>query len=221
MRQHDLIESTLTFLTGAGVGTALMYLLDPDAGHKRRGQLRQNALGAVESTRDSVTSAVESVESAYHTVGQKAHDWTDRVRDSLSHLKDRAAALPHAARHDAGALADSARSALSRGAAHLPRVTWKQDDEESDGFSAATFAATALTTAVAGAALMYLFDPKQGARRRSALASQARALTGAVPSRHAPDRGTQLSTAAASGPTPSASTPVDRPADARPFRPMP
>ncbi|HKD35183.1 MAG TPA: hypothetical protein VKB78_00240, partial [Pirellulales bacterium] len=46
-----------SLLKGAGVGAGLMYLLDPDLGHRRQAKLRDRLTGAVSRVGDSLDVA--------------------------------------------------------------------------------------------------------------------------------------------------------------------
>src|SRR5881397_2788358 len=85
--RHRKSENTLALLGGAVLGAAAMYLLDPEAGRRRRQNLAETA-------GDTLRSTGEAIGPAFETLSERAHDiagrLSDRARDIGSSLGDRA-----------------------------------------------------------------------------------------------------------------------------------
>src|SRR5687767_11692030 len=74
----SLTTGLLSLVGGAGIGAALMYLLDPEEGAERRYVVRERAKDAMHTGGELLGSAVESgthaLGSAWETVSGKASD---------------------------------------------------------------------------------------------------------------------------------------------------
>jgi osmotically-inducible protein OsmY len=90
----------LTFAAGLGIGTGLMYLLDPDRGRRRRALLR-----------DKCALAARKTEEAFEGT---ARDLRNRTQGIVSELQSRFSAAPV----DDGVLVDRVRSQLGHIVAH-------------------------------------------------------------------------------------------------------
>ena len=97
--RHRKTEDTLYLLGGAMLGAAAMYLLDPDAGEKRRRQIAKATDAAYESARQGMASQLDRV--------------TGQARDLAQHLTGHAADLQGSAADYAQGLADHAHSIAS------------------------------------------------------------------------------------------------------------
>lgn len=97
MRYCSKTENTMTLLGGALLGAAAMYLLDPEAGRRRREYLRESAGDALGRAGEAIGPTIESL--------------SERTRDVGGRLAEGAAAL--------GAGAASAGSSAVYGASHL------------------------------------------------------------------------------------------------------
>jgi hypothetical protein len=53
------MDRTLTFLAGAGLGAGLMYLLDPQAGRRRRALIRDQAVSLAHQAQDAAGAVAE------------------------------------------------------------------------------------------------------------------------------------------------------------------
>jgi osmotically-inducible protein OsmY len=71
-----LASAGLTLLAGIGIGTALMYFLDPDRGK-----------GRVSRAREQVRSSARNATGA---LGRRAHDLRNRTRGTVAELRGRA-----------------------------------------------------------------------------------------------------------------------------------
>src|SRR5688500_4249702 len=96
--RHRKTENTMALLGGALLGAAAMYLLDPEAGRRRRQTLR-------ETTGDALGRAGEAIGPTLETL-------TERAREAASRLTESAAALGSAAAERAGDARDSGSSML-------------------------------------------------------------------------------------------------------------
>jgi gas vesicle protein len=70
MKTHDLFE----ILFGAGIGAAVMYLLDPDAGDQRREHLKEQTYNALATTGAAASAAWESTRDNVHTKYDQLRD---------------------------------------------------------------------------------------------------------------------------------------------------
>jgi hypothetical protein len=55
-----VIEDSLSLIAGAGVGMAIMYLLDPESGQSRRRMIAKTAREKYEAASDAMWSAADS-----------------------------------------------------------------------------------------------------------------------------------------------------------------
>jgi osmotically-inducible protein OsmY len=165
-------DNTLSLLGGAVLGAVAMYLLDPEAGDRRRRQIAEASGEAARATGDTLGPIWERVSDAAKTaglgiaggaaaLGHGAAEKYEDVRDSrgLRHFGDNATDLGHrlAEKFKRGGL--QARKA----AASAAPSNWFHKEEESH---AGAYAATGISTLLVGAGLMYLLDPQRGAGRR-------------------------------------------------------
>src|SRR5688500_4337800 len=105
MTQYRKTENTMSLLAGAALGAVAMYLLDPDAGRRRRGHLGEMAGGAVHGAGDAVGPLWERVSDTARSLTERAGGYgsalaagaatfaeraRERARDASSGLTDRA-----------------------------------------------------------------------------------------------------------------------------------
>ena len=162
-------DNTLSLLAGAALGAAAMYLLDPEAGERRRRVI-------AERTGD-----------AAHRAGEALGPVWDRVSDTARNLSAGAAAgaasLGHSVADTASEKYAEARDAGSHSAHHIgdliadklhrARKQVRQAFHRDEPSHAGAYAATGVGTLVLGAAAMYLLDPQRGRERRAHLMDQA------------------------------------------------
>ena len=67
------IRTGAMLITGLGLGAALMYVLDPERGKRRRGLVRDKALSAARKAGD--------------TIDARSRDWRNRARGVAAELK--------------------------------------------------------------------------------------------------------------------------------------
>src|SRR6185436_18760595 len=77
--RHRKTEDTMFLLGGALLGAAAMYLLDPEAGRRRREQL-------AETTNDALGRAGEAIGPAWDTLRDRAADYGSRFTEGASAL---------------------------------------------------------------------------------------------------------------------------------------
>src|SRR5437763_5670890 len=77
-------EDTLSLLAGAGLGVALMYLLDPESGRQRRERIKQ-------ATREQLANAGAMAGDAFENLAGHSPTLTDSLRSGSSRWTDRAA----------------------------------------------------------------------------------------------------------------------------------
>src|SRR5690349_1098495 len=103
-------ENTLALLGGAALGAMAMYLLDPEAGRRRRENLREAASDTLRTTGAAIAPTLESL-------GESARDYAGRFSDSAaawgSSLSDRASDAGSATSSMAGSAYGGARDWLT------------------------------------------------------------------------------------------------------------
>jgi osmotically-inducible protein OsmY len=194
--QYRKPDNTLALLGGAALGAAAMYLLDPEAGRRRRENLR-------EATSETFRSAGEALTPAMESLGERARDVAGRVthgasalgaglteraseagaatssmagsayggtRDWLGGIGESIGEMTHRFGRRAGRTRDGATERAQELAERARRMLPWHEEEKSH---AGAYTAAGLTAAALGAAAIYLFDPTQGRRRRQDAAGQA------------------------------------------------
>ena len=142
------LASGLKLIGGAGLGAVLMYLMDPEAGERRREEMRVKAARAAAHRAAEAGSAGAAAASSYG-----------------SSLADRASESAYAWNKSARRQMRSARKQASG---------WFGHEEERSYVPETSTVASAVTALAAGVGLMYLLDPTDGARRRSVLLDKTR-----------------------------------------------
>ncbi|MDB5305283.1 MAG: hypothetical protein JWM97_2832 [Phycisphaerales bacterium] len=104
-------EDTLCLVGGALLGAAAMYLLDPDAGERRRRRVASAAENAYESARDSISEGWERLADRTGDLGESASEYTQKLSGRAG---DIASSLTGAASSYLGSGAKSARKASDR-----------------------------------------------------------------------------------------------------------
>ena len=196
--RHRKTENTFALLGGAVLGAAAMYLLDPEAGRRRRETLAEAAGDALRATGDAVGPAWDSISERARDVGSRlsdrAGDARDSARDAGSSAYDSARGMFGSAGDAvsgwATSLGDWGRSfgrRASRGARdagdyasdrarHLSdrarRLNpWHEEESHATAYTVAGISAAAL-----GAGLIYMLDPNNGRARRARAADQLNSI---------------------------------------------
>jgi len=184
------VEDGLSLLVGAGVGMALMYLLDPAEGVTRRERLQRAARDRLARAGDVASASLEhlqhAVDRAAHApaVQQLAAHAADAAKGIYGDIGGRVAAAAADYQNQAGDAADGLRAKLSgklddlRGRASdmkdtarsrygkwLNKSSLAMGRDEDHHYIGQT--ACALGSLAIGAGAVYLFDPQQGRQRRA------------------------------------------------------
>jgi len=99
-RRNEAMNKTLTFGVGLGIGTGVMYLLDPDRGKRRRALLRDKCVSATRKTGEGIETT--------------ARDLSNRARGIATSIQSRFTS----AETDDTVLSDRVRSKLGRIVSH-------------------------------------------------------------------------------------------------------
>ena len=190
--RHRKTENTFALLGGAVLGAAAMYLLDPEAGRRRREYLAEAAGETLRSTGDTVGPVLGSFAARAGDIGSRL---SERAQDIGSRLAERAGEARASARDTGSSAYESSRDALSgwgeslgdwgrrfgrrsseygsSAAAGLGerarRLNPWHEDEESH---ATAYTVAGISAAALGAGLIYLLDPNSGRSRRAAAADK-------------------------------------------------
>ncbi len=173
------IEDSLSLLVGAGVGMAVMYLLDPAEGLHRRERLQKSASQTLSKVGEQVGQTVEdgadylqeavgqayrgsSLREAAQQAGRTAADYQNRASKAAGSVQSSVNETIDQLRGKAGAFADSAKAQYGH---WLNRSTLALGRDEDHHVLSQT--ACALGSLALGAATVYLIDPQLGQQRRS------------------------------------------------------
>jgi hypothetical protein len=162
--------SALGVVAGAGIGAALMFLLDPDQGRRRRERLAAAAAAAAER-------AGEVAHSAWDTTSDKAIEGAAAAYAALPSRKEMrrggrrlwgrtSDALGSAAESTSDAASgwlDTAKSYLPE----LPHVHVHRASQHRSSIGAGAAGAGAASALLLGLGAMWLFDPDRGRGRRA------------------------------------------------------
>lgn len=183
--RHRKTENTMSLLGGALLGAAAMYLLDPEAGRRRRENL-------AESTGDALGRAGEAIGPVWDSVSEHARDLSGRLAGGAADARDSSAdylsgwgdtissfgrrvgkgaqgvgrSATSSAREARDTAWDSARHYASRAQGAMP---WHQEEES----HAVAYSAAGITAAALGAGAIYMFDRTKGRARRKLALDQA------------------------------------------------
>jgi len=176
-------DNTLSLLGGAVLGAVAMYLLDPEAGERRRRQIAEQTGDAARAAGDTLEPIWERVSDAAKTaglgiatgataLGRGAAERYEDVRDSraVRHFGRNTTDLGYRVAEKFKRAGLQARKAAASAA---PAGWFEQEEEESH---AGAYAATGITTLLVGAGLMYLLDPQRGRQRRAVAMDRATSI---------------------------------------------
>jgi gas vesicle protein len=153
------LTTALGIAGGIGVGAAVMYLLDPNQGEKRRHQIAQKASDTLHGAWDAVS------EHASEASGLLAGTLPAARAKLMKHMDEAGAT--------ASEKSDEARSA-AREWLESARARWSDKVQELNPFERHTVAPAAVAATSAGlaalaigATAMFFFDPDRGRARRA------------------------------------------------------
>jgi len=181
-RRETAICGTLSLITGAAVGAALMYAFDPDAGERRRRVAYQAASGALDSAGhalgDAYHSAAGSVGHALSHAGEYVAQTASSAADSLPSTQDALDAGRGLFRRTAQGAADTAADYRDRAAkqAHSwfdSARNWIPERRRPTDISLTSASAVTAGALAMGIGAMWLFDPARGRGRRAWLGQKA------------------------------------------------
>jgi gas vesicle protein len=163
----DLLKAALGIAGGIGVGAAVMYLLDPNQGERRRQQLAQKASDAAHGAWDTVS------EHAADTGGMLAGA-LPIAREKLMRHMDQAGDKADEARRAATGWMEFARSRLSRGVAAMNPFERPSVAPAAVAATAVAVTSAGLAALAIGATAMYFCDPDRGRARRAWIGQKLR-----------------------------------------------
>jgi len=150
---NKAIDAGLAIGLSAVAGAAVMYLLDPEAGQKRRSRLSEAAIGAAGTTGSTLHTAMNQV-------GARAGHAGSRIGHVANDLMDQAM-------HAAGYVKSRAQETIEDGR------DWIHPPKSHKAATAAALGISGTGALALGLAAMYLLDPRQGEERRTALLNKA------------------------------------------------
>jgi gas vesicle protein len=190
------VEDGLSLLVGAGVGMALMYLLDPATGSNRREQIQRSARERLAKAGSAASAGFDQLHEVVDRAAQSpavqmmAARAADAAKGIYNEIGGQASAVANDVQRQAGDAADGMRSRLSdkideiRGRAAdlrdtarsrygrwLNRASLAAGRDEDHHFVGQT--ACALGSLALGAGVVYLLDPDQGQARRAKIIGRA------------------------------------------------
>lgn len=162
------VATTFGLIAGAGIGAALMFLLDPEQGRRRRQHLADVAADALEATTDTVSHAWEAGSEKAVEAGSALY----AAAPSRKTVGKRLSSAFGSTRDTASEWLDSAREYLpgQRRRSHGVRDYLPDLHGEVSKSTAGISAAGAL---VLGLGAMWLFDPTRGRGRRAWVGQKA------------------------------------------------
>lgn len=163
--RRDWFEVTTSLLGGAGIGAALMYLLDPESGQERREYIARR-------TGDVWETAAEGVRNTGETLGESLSGGWSGLADRARDLSDE---IVHRTRKSGQRAADRTRDWADQARGMIPsgRSLRQSVGLEPEGSSGTTVALAAFGALALGAGLMYIMDPQSGRRRRALVRDKA------------------------------------------------
>ena len=160
--------TALGVAAGAGIGAALMFLLDPEQGRRRRERLAAAAAAAAHRTGefahsawDTSTDAAAGGAAALYAATPSGKDLRRGGRRLWGRTSDAFGSAAESTRDTAGGWLESARSYLPH--VHVHRAGHHHDR----GIAASTAASGAAGALLLGLGAMWLFDPDRGRARRA------------------------------------------------------
>ena len=159
--QHSRMTGGLTVIGGTAIGAALMYLLDPQAGRRRRAHLAETAGHAATRAGDVLHNAWDMATEAGGALAERA---TELGATGAAAASSMGSSLAEHAGDTAHRLHKGARHHM-HGARHTVGHWFGHEEKSHMPSAGATISAAACLAA--GVGIMYLLDPTDGARRRA------------------------------------------------------
>jgi hypothetical protein len=157
-----------SLIAGTGIGAALMYQLDPEAGQERRAHLRSTAAHAAERSGDVLHNAWDMASEKLSPLAERAAEMGSSGMSAASslgaRLAERADDTAHSMHRSARRQMRHARDAASG---------WFGHEEQRSYVPSAGTALSAMGALALGVGAMYLLDPTDGARRRAMMRDKA------------------------------------------------
>ena len=162
--------TTLGVIAGAGIGAALMFLLDPDQGRRRRERLAAAASTAAERAGEMAhgawdTASDKAIEgaAALYAATPSTKELRRGGRRLWGRTSDAVSDASESASDTAGGWLDTARSYLPE----LPHVHIHRASQHRRSIGAGTAGAGAAGALLLGLGAMWLLDPDRGRGRRA------------------------------------------------------
>ena len=162
--------SALGVIAGAGIGAALMFLLDPDQGRRRRERLAAAAGAAAERAGEAAHSAWDTAEektiegaAALYAATPSGKDLRRGGRRLWGRASDALGSAADSTTETAGGWLDTVKSYL----AELPHVHVHRASQHRREIGAGSAGIGAAGALLLGLGAMWLFDPDRGRGRRA------------------------------------------------------
>lgn len=195
-------DNTLSLLGGAALGAVAMYLLDPEAGARRRRDIADTTRDAAHRAGETIAPAIGHVSDAAHRARERIGPAWDRVSDTArgvgASLAGSAGALGHGIADRYQDALDSSSGSADRLGEHVSQwgetiadkfrqvrrsagraaagpARWLRPEASTS--HAGAYAATGMGTLLLGAGLMYLLDPTRGRARRARIIDGCTSMT--------------------------------------------
>ena len=175
------IATAMGVLTGAALGAAAMYLMDPDKGSDRRHHLADVAYDTLETTTDTLRDTWDVLGKGATRVGSSIGEHFGEAASSVSgaipsrrqigkrgqrFMKN----LRRGSSSTASSLGDTASDWLDSARSYLPR---RPQLARPTDVSATTATLSGVAALAVGVGAMWLFDPRQGRGRRAWIGQKA------------------------------------------------
>jgi hypothetical protein len=185
----------MSLVVGAGVGVAMMYLLDPAEGLRRRQRIERAARDRLARAGSMASSGLEHLHEAvdraahipgvqeiaaraadaakgiYNEIGAQAgavaSDYQNQASDAAQGLRSRLSGKIDELRGRANDLSDTATSRYRKWLNRSSLALGREEDHHYVGQTACALSSLAL-----GAGVVYLMDPENGQKRRALIADR-------------------------------------------------
>jgi hypothetical protein len=165
MRRNS-IGNAFSLLGGAGIGAALMYLLDPETGAERRERLGRTAA-------TTAHGAGHALGATWHGLGETAHRASEAFQSAGHNLYERGRDLGESIGSSSSSARKSLRSSVrglpsfAEAMPSMPSIFHRRRQERYHKHDLMTDTLLVAGALAVGAGMMMLLDPQQGRRRRA------------------------------------------------------